>query len=534
MPDILLIQPPIQDFYLTRKRTVPYGLAMIAAVLTKQGYSVEIFDGLATNKSRIIPLPGEMDYLKPYYGRIDRSEISLFHHYKHFGYSFQHIAAQAKASKAFLIGISAMFTPYAAVAIRLAEEIKHVYPECQIVLGGHHPTALPELVLDSPAVDFVLRGEGEVSMPLLADAIRKGADLEKVPGLVMRKQDGELVVNEPVLADKLDALPLPALHLIKQKYYQRKGAAGAVIMSSRGCPMKCAYCSVSATSFMNYRQCSIESIIEEMDQAVFGFGARFIDFEDENLSFRRDWFLEFLNTVTERYRDYDLELRAMNGLLPTTLDESNIPLMKKAGFKTLNLSLCSISKENLKRYLRPNVTKAFERTLTLADQNGLESNGYIIVGGPEQDPSVSVEDLLYLAGKKVLAGVSVYYPSPGSTTYRLCQERGLLPDHLSLTRSTALPLSDKTTRLESLTLLRLGRLLNFMKSIQDNKKIDPGFDPGESGKRILEAFWEKAEILGIDDQDNTYPHFVATDLVRQFRDGVRKISLQGVKTSFGE
>ena len=60
MPDILLIQPPIRDFYLTAKRTIPYGLACIAAQLIREGYSVEIIDGLATGKSKKVNLPPEM------------------------------------------------------------------------------------------------------------------------------------------------------------------------------------------------------------------------------------------------------------------------------------------------------------------------------------------------------------------------------------------------------------------------------------------------------------------------------------------
>jgi hypothetical protein len=62
MVDILLIQPPIRDFYLTAKRTIPYGLAGIAAGLIEAGFSVKILDALATPKSRVVDLPQEMAY----------------------------------------------------------------------------------------------------------------------------------------------------------------------------------------------------------------------------------------------------------------------------------------------------------------------------------------------------------------------------------------------------------------------------------------------------------------------------------------
>ena len=84
MPDILLIQPPISDFYLTAKRTIPYGLSSIAAALIAKGYTVDIFDALATSKARVRQLPAEMSYLQPYYARPDCSAFALFHEFRHF------------------------------------------------------------------------------------------------------------------------------------------------------------------------------------------------------------------------------------------------------------------------------------------------------------------------------------------------------------------------------------------------------------------------------------------------------------------
>jgi hypothetical protein len=81
MADILLIQPPIRDFYLTAKRTIPYGLTCIASVLIKSGYSVDILDGLATAKARVRDLPEQLGYLRQYYGQPDRSPVALFYDY---------------------------------------------------------------------------------------------------------------------------------------------------------------------------------------------------------------------------------------------------------------------------------------------------------------------------------------------------------------------------------------------------------------------------------------------------------------------
>jgi anaerobic magnesium-protoporphyrin IX monomethyl ester cyclase len=220
MVDILLIQPPVRDFYLTAKRTVPYGLASIAAGLTEAGFSVEILDALATSRSRVLPLPQEMSYLKPYYGRSDQSPFALFHDYKHFGYSFDTIGQQVREAQPSLVGISSLFTAYADEAIKTAQIVKASQPACKIVLGGHHPTALPERVMESAAVDFVIRGEGEQSMALLAKALQNGSDYKAIPGLVYRNSDSSLHISETAAMADPENYPLPAIGLLDRKYYR--------------------------------------------------------------------------------------------------------------------------------------------------------------------------------------------------------------------------------------------------------------------------------------------------------------------------
>jgi radical SAM superfamily enzyme YgiQ (UPF0313 family) len=457
MVDILLIQPPIRDFYLTTKRTIPYGLASIAAGLIQDGFSVQILDGLATAKSRVCSLPQEMSYLQSYYDRYDHSPFAMFHHYKHFGYSFDHIAKQARRSQPFLVGISSLFTAYADEAIKTAETVKAYCPDCKIVLGGHHPTALPERVMESSAVDFVIRGEGEVSMPLLTKALCNGSGYDEIPGLVFRKSDGRLHVSETAIMDNLQNYPLPASQLLDWRFYRRNKKASTMIVASRGCPLKCTYCSMGATSPFRHRRRSITSVIGEIEKASDQTNIGLIDFEDENLSLDRTWFLQLLNAIKKRFKGHLPELRAMNGLLPSSLDAQVIAAMKAAGFRTLNLSLATTAIAQLKRFQRPDIRRAFERALDLAQTHGLKVVGYIIVGAPFQKPTDSLKDLLYLAQRRVLVGASVFYPAPGSKDYALCAAMGLLPKNFSGMRSSALPLSHTTTRKDSITLLRLSR-----------------------------------------------------------------------------
>ena len=545
MTDILLIQPPVRDFYATAKRSLPYGLTCIAASLLKNGFSVDILDGLATSKSRNIPLPVEMDYLSEFYGNPDISPFALFHHYKHFGYSFEHIGKQAKASGAFLIGISSLFTAYSPEALQAARAVKACHPSCKIVIGGHHPTALPEAVMSCSAIDYAFRGEGEVSLSILASILKTNqspsdALLSTVPGLVFRKSDTSLHVGEPVWMRDLSDAPPPAMHLVRSRYYRRGKSGASVIVASRGCPMTCTYCSLGKNSKTPYRRKNLEVVLREMAQAIDVYNAGFIDFEDENLSLDRSWFMALLSAIQTRFPEPGPELRAMNGLFPESLDRDTIFAMKAAGFKTLNLSLGTTSAAQLKRFHRPNMQPAFENALELAERCGLNAVGYIIVSAPFQHPLDAVEDLLYLASLRTLAGVSVFYPSPGSVDYDLSGRLGILPEHLSLMRSSALPLSHTTSRMDSVTLMRLGRLLNFMKSLID-QEIDfeskaagasdkrPSLENRqESGIRLLQMFLTDGSIRGITPDGRIYEHEVSLDLTRRFRNGLRSIKIKGV------
>lgn len=538
MVDILLIQPPIRDFYLTAKRTIPYGLTCIASALIKSGYSVDILDGLATAKARARDLPQQLSYLRQYYAQPDRSPVALFYDYRHYGYSFEHIGKKARDSGAFLVGISSLFTPYMRQAIQTAEVVKSYHPDCKIVLGGHHPTAMPQSVMESGAVDFVLRGEGEVSMPLLARTLSDGGRLEAIPGIVFRQQNGTLYIDDPVQMQDPEDYPLPAVQLVNQRYYRRKQGGSMVIVAARGCPMGCTYCSFGAKSFLQYRQRRVQSVIREIEQAADQSDIGFIDFEDENLSLDRRWFLNLLAAIQDRFGAGRFEFRAMNGLYPPSLDQQVVREMKSAGFKTLNLSLGSASSEQLKRFNRSDVREDFNRALTLAENFGLNAVGYVICGAPFQCAADSIADLLYLAQRRVLAGVSIFYPAPGSRDFDLCEDHELLPAGFSRLRSSALPLSHTTTRKEAVTILRLARILNFMKFLLDQNMPLPEASPApiivadpadrlETGRRVLSSFLAGGQIFGVTPHGDVFEHCVAKKLTRQFLAGLKSIKIKG-------
>jgi len=141
-----------------------------------------------------------------------------------------------------------------------------------------------------------------------------------------------------------------------------------------------------------------------------------------------------------------------------------------------------------------------------------------------------VADLLYLSKGPVLAGVSVYYPAPGSSDFETCRQRGLLPESELLMRSSTLPLSGKTTRRDSVTLLRLGRILNFMKALDSRSDYRPGDDKRAQreqarvtqGIRLLRMFFEDGHIRGVSPDGDVFDHIVSRNLSAAFLEGLKK------------
>ncbi|WP_027359321.1 B12-binding domain-containing radical SAM protein [Desulforegula conservatrix] len=521
---IILVQPPIRDFYFTSKRSIPYGLLSIAASLRKSGFDVSLIDGLATSRSRKISVPEEMNYLAEFYGREDISPLALFNGYKHFGYGFENIAKRAAETGAFLVGISSLFTAYSEVALQTAKSIKSVMPDAYIVMGGHHATAIPEHLLENSYVDFVITGEGEHALPMLSNALLSGSPLTDIPGLVYKDDNKRIIKNERAIVHDLSEIPIPALDLMDHGFYSRKDGGSAVITSSRGCPLKCSYCCVGSAN-IRWRKRNPEQIIEEIKTAVEIYGARFIDFEDENLSLDKVWFNEILDAVIDEFPG--LELRAMNGLFPPSLYPELMMKMRMAGFRTLNLSVGSTSREQLEKFGRPDIMDCLDEVLENAGKAGLECVCYVIAGGPGQSLESSVDDLVYFSSRNALVGVSVYYPAPGSRDYALLSGSGQLPGSFSLMRSSAMPLSKPEDRIKTATVMRLGRILNFMKSLDKMsiqslrpEKLAMGTihfeDRVSAGISLINSFLYDFKIRGIEKNGYVYEHSSCEELCKRF------------------
>src|SRR4030043_144675 len=240
---ILLIQPPIQDFYQTSIRTQPIGLAYLAASLKNNGHEVEILD-CQTEEKKSIPIPAELSYLKDFYPFNDRSPFKLYSGYYHFGMGWEEIGQKIKDSKADVFGISSSFTPYHGEALEIARIIKEWDRNNMFVMGGAHVSCDPGGALQSPYVDYAVLGEGEIRFPLLIEKIEK-KDLKGIAGMdgIGYREDGEIKINplQSFITD-LDSLPHPARELLDSDRYRMRKKRSTMIITGRGCPHGWVYC----------------------------------------------------------------------------------------------------------------------------------------------------------------------------------------------------------------------------------------------------------------------------------------------------
>ena len=156
---VLLVQPPVQDFYDTDVRLQPIGLAYLKAAIRKHlpDIDVTIQDYHSGCGRQTVPIPKELRYLAEYYPVADKSPFSTFHQYYHFGKSFDQIESEIAELRPDMVGISCLFTPYYREALEVAARVKK-RANAIVVMGGSHASAVPESLLASPHVDQVSDG----------------------------------------------------------------------------------------------------------------------------------------------------------------------------------------------------------------------------------------------------------------------------------------------------------------------------------------------------------------------------------------
>jgi radical SAM superfamily enzyme YgiQ (UPF0313 family) len=499
---LLLIQPPIQDFYDTNIRLQPLGLAYLKAAVRKHYPAIEVVlkDYHQGYGRRTIALPADLSYLREYFPYHDLSPFSTFHSYYHFGAGFELIGREVAQEKPDLVGISALFSPYHREVLACSREIKKRL-DVPILVGGSHVSAAPLSILRDPNVDFVIRGEGEQPLVEWLKTFKQGSAWQKVPNLGFKKNN-QMVLNPLGEHEQFNELAWPDFSDLPLDRYVFKKKPLCFIATSRGCPHGCSFCSVQTTFGRGFRQRPNDDILAEIKKR-YEEGFRVFDFEDDNLTFDKASAKELLRGLIKEFQPGLVHFTAMNGLSYLSLDQEMLELMKQAGFTDLNIALVSAGHWVLSELGRPHSLEKYNEVVEQAYLVGLNITSYQILGLPQETLDEMIDTLAVLSQQPVLIGASIFYLTPG------CSLAGQYPEttesDIFKSRSTAMAIETEHFKREDLyTLFVMARIINFLKGIQsvDQKltlhqalAILKNFDKRSSlGAEILERLFQEKKL----------------------------------------
>jgi len=236
------------------------------------------------DKEKKIPIPEKFSYIKEFFPDGDLSPFRLYSNFYHFGLSFEEVSSRVKKISPDLVGISCQFTPYVSESIDTAAAVKAAGPDIPVVFGGAHASVLPEDVLKSVFVDYAVIGEGEETFLNLVGAVSRREKICDMEGVGYK--DGEVIRVNPLKTyiSDINSLSYPARNRLDPERYKIRDRKYTMLLTSRGCPQGCSYCSVATTMGTGFRARSPQNVIDEMRSCVKEHNITAFDIEDDNFT----------------------------------------------------------------------------------------------------------------------------------------------------------------------------------------------------------------------------------------------------------
>jgi anaerobic magnesium-protoporphyrin IX monomethyl ester cyclase len=316
--------------------------------------------------------------------------------------------------------------------VTLLKAIKDHDPNIVTIVGGAHISSDPRRALEhlGDNCDFCLAGEGEIGFPKFVDAIERGeTDFSDVPGLLWWK-DGELLENPQEMVQDLDSLGYPAWELICPEHYPESQHGAfyekfpiAPIITTRGCPYSCTFCSAPILSGKKLRHHSREHVIGEIRMLYEERGIREFHIVDDNFTFDIDYAKDILRGIKEL--NYDIALAMPNGIRMDRVDDELLELMKECGLYIVSVAVESGNDRILKKMKKATTKAKIRENVDRIHRHGLRIAAFFILGFPTETEE-EMKETIKLAYELpfVRANFFTYLPLPGTESYRELEESG--------------------------------------------------------------------------------------------------------------
>lgn len=312
-------------------------------------------------------------------------------------------------------------------AIRYTEEIKKFSEDIVVIWGGPHSTIAYDQCFNRSKVDLVVIGEGELTLREVLKNIASGIGPENINGIAYRQKGGFQVNPLRERITDLDSLPFPAYHLLPDlKYYKTRARKKPFmgIITSRGCPFSCIYCSKDV--FKNKITVrSPENIIREIDLLVNKYGIRQIDILDDNFTINRAHVEQLCDLIISR--DYNICINLQSGIRSDRVDEKLFKKMKKAGVFKVAFGVETGNKKILQSVKKElDLDKVLE-SARLARKYGMVIVGFFMVGLPGDNEETLQETIDFAVRMNPhIANFMMTIPFYGTELYRIIKEKGRL------------------------------------------------------------------------------------------------------------
>lgn len=359
-----------------------------------------------------------------------------------------------------------MLSTEANAFLRLTREIRSRHPDLPIIAGGPHPTYFPELV-DTWPIDAVVVGEADHAIGPVLEAIANRAEFSRLPNVHTRERK-----NAPLpLAEDLDALPFPDRSLTAG-VEPLKSVPMKTFMATRGCPYSCSYCFNNAYKALYKgrgslcRRRSVENLLTEIEQVHRAYPMNFLRFGDDVfISKPGAWLDEFV----EKYKSR-VGIPFYCLIRPNLVSDEIVGQLKAAGCHSVAISLESGNETLRKQVLNRAISDAvLVRAYSILRDHDIKIFSNVMLGLPESKTEDDVRSLeLTFICKPTYASFTVFTPFPGTDLYRLCKEKGDLPDSFdegeypesTLQNSCLRHVSENDQRIHR-NILMLGALANW-------------------------------------------------------------------------
>jgi anaerobic magnesium-protoporphyrin IX monomethyl ester cyclase len=346
-------------------------------------------------------------------------------------FSYKKFASFIRANKYDVIGFKCLSYDFAALQ-QHARIVRAEQPGAVLIMGGPHPSAMPAESLEGSAdFDFAWQGEGEIGLPMLLERLAEARAgdanaLREIPGLVWRDSQA-IVCNTPAYVEDLDSLGLPAWDIINPLSYPDTTIGRYIpIITTRGCPFPCSFCSAYNVTGRRIRFRSIDAIMEEIKHLIKRYGIRKFSIADDNFTFNNKFALE----VCHRIKNEGLNIvwDCSNGIRLDTMTKELVQAMDTAGCYSVAAGIESGSQRILDAmHKRIKLETIREKIELIKTNSNIKITGFHMIGYPTETVSEIRKTISFACELPLTeANFSLVIPLPGTEVWDILVQQGLL------------------------------------------------------------------------------------------------------------